>query len=141
MESELPTYLADFEGILPDPRYPNWELQLAHHKKINECSKKARGMIWGCEDRSVIEYFLRLSDSIGTHLEHTGRKFWTQSGKYSHSHCEHILQDPWTHNLNVFYAEKKRLTPPSADASDPPEHYHLFDRINMSQHVQDQEDP
>ena len=78
MEPELSTNPADFEGVLPDPRYPNWELQLAHHRKINECSKRARGRFWGCEDIQVIEYFLQFSDHIGSHLENTGRRLWTQ---------------------------------------------------------------
>ena len=102
MEPELPTDLVDVEGMLPDPRYPDLELQLEHHKQINQCSKRARGLFWGCEDLGVILYHLNISDDIGSHLENTGRKFWTQSGVYSHSYCEHILQDPGAHNIKVF---------------------------------------
>ena len=91
MEPELPIEIDDLSNMQHDPRYPSWDKQFEHHKKLNDMSRQARIQYWGCEDRSVIEYFLRLSDSIGAHLEDTGRKFWTQEGKYSHSYCEHIL--------------------------------------------------
>ena len=131
MEPELPTDISQLGDVLPDPRYPDWETQIEHHKEINKASRRARETYWGCGDKSVVMYFIEMSDSIGAHLERTGRKFWTQAGKYSHSYCEHILQDPWCHNLEVFLAEKDRLST-GADSQSSAKHYHLFDKHNMS---------
>ena len=139
MEPELPTdpsLLADF---LPDPRYPDWDAQIKHHELINAKSQRAREAFWGCRDRDVIICHLDMSDLIGAWLEHTGRMFWTQAGKYSHSYCEHILQDPWCHNHRVFQAEKERLSDTlhvrtNSDGSQSNlKHFHLFDKHNMSE--------
>ena len=74
MEPELPTDISQLGDVRPDPRYPDWEAQIEHHKEINKVSRRARETYWGCGDKSVVMYFLDMSDAIGSHLERTGRK-------------------------------------------------------------------
>ena len=41
MEHELPLEV-DETTMQPDPRYPCWEVQLAHHKELNDAIRQAR---------------------------------------------------------------------------------------------------
>ena len=76
MEPELSTDPADFEGILPDPRYPSWDLQLRTTRR----SMNVASELVACFGAAKISRSLNTSFATAIPLAHTLRIRVANSG-------------------------------------------------------------